>query len=982
MSVEVRHPGDSALGELEALRREVERLHAIASMDRGLLDAVLDHSPHGVIVSDASGKLVLQNRAAERIWAGSASADNVEAWGRYRGFHADGRAFAGDDWAMAQCLRDRVVVEAREVRIQRFDDSFATLVASSAPIFGPGGRLEGAIAVFADISKLKDAEAALQASEHRHSQILDSLSAMVYCKTSDSRVVFANRAARAYYTLGEIDPRRRDNSDVYEQGRTVEVLAEPYTDASGEVRYFDVVKSPLFDRHGKVVQVIGVARDVTERRRAARRLTAHHAMTAVLADASSQAAAVPRILEALAVALEWEFAGWWEVTADRAHLACSALWRAPTLIDADDFEAMTRTLRFARGEGLPGQVWAEGVPLWMQDLRTAPPIPRSQAADQAGLHGAFAFPVLVGTRVVGVIDFFSRRAQAPDEELLHMVRALGHQLGQFVERTRAQQAVAESEAAKAAVLAAALDCIVVMGEDGTVLEWNPAAVQVFGYRRDEALGRDMAELIVPERHREAHRRGLARYLATGEGPMLDKRLELAAIRKDGSEFPVELAITAVHAGERRFFTGYLRDISERRRTWEMQRFLLEASKELASSLEYEATLRRVARLAVPALADWCVIDIVETDGSLRRVEVAHSDPTLELEALEWQSQHPANPGADGGVHQVVRSGQPLVVPEISASTLAAAASNAAHLALLQKISIRSYMIVPLRARGRIVGAISLIAAESNLRYSDADLPVAEELARRAAIAVDNARLFKEREELIHSLERSNADLDAFAHVTSHDLKAPLRGIASLAQWLEEDMEGKLSDQARHYLALLRGRVDRLAGLIEGVLSYSRAGRQKGTREPVDVAELLRDTIALLAPPTHVRITLAEPLPALQTARVPLQQVFLNLLGNAVKHGTRPGAPLLVRVEARVHDDFCEFAVVDDGPGISAEFHERIWEMFQTLQPRDRVESTGIGLSVVRKIVEQRGGRAWVESTPGAGATFRFTWPRIDRTPSH
>src|SRR6266540_3709463 len=165
-----------SVGELEALRREVERLRAAASKDRGLLDAVLENSPHGVIVCDASGKLILQNRAAERIWAGGATADDVAGWGQYRGFHPDGRAFAADDWAMAECLRDRVVVEAREVHIQRFDDSFAVLVASSAPICAPDGRLEGAIAVFADVTRLKEAEAALQASEHRQSQMLDALS--------------------------------------------------------------------------------------------------------------------------------------------------------------------------------------------------------------------------------------------------------------------------------------------------------------------------------------------------------------------------------------------------------------------------------------------------------------------------------------------------------------------------------------------------------------------------------------------------------------------------------------------------------------------------------------------------------------------------------------------------------------------------------------------------------------------------------------
>lgn len=230
-----------------------------------------------------------------------------------------------------------------------------------------------------------------------------------------------------------------------------------------------------------------------------------------------------------------------------------------------------------------------------------------------------------------------------------------------------------------------------------------------------------------------------------------------------------------------------------------------------------------------------------------------------------------------------------------------------------------------------------------------------------------------RERLIAALERSNAELDQFAYVASHDLKAPLRGIGNLSEWLEEDLGPLLTGAAKEKLHKLRGRVYRMEALIDGILDYSRAGRVRHKAERVEVSRLIGEVTELLAPKTGVAIEVGPSMPVLTTERVPLQQVFMNLVGNALKHARRDDA----RIEVRVADDasFFRFTVKDNGQGIAPEFHERIWGIFQTLEARDKVEGAGIGLSVVRKIVESRGGAAWVESAPGAGAAFHFTWPK-------
>jgi signal transduction histidine kinase len=247
------------------------------------------------------------------------------------------------------------------------------------------------------------------------------------------------------------------------------------------------------------------------------------------------------------------------------------------------------------------------------------------------------------------------------------------------------------------------------------------------------------------------------------------------------------------------------------------------------------------------------------------------------------------------------------------------------------------------------------------------------------LASAQRELVKERGRLAHALdalearsrelERSNRALDDFAHVVSHDLKAPLRSIVNHASWLEEDLGDALPAESRQYLVRLRERAERMRTMIQGVLEYARAGRTHARPERVDVGELLRVVVEMLDPPDTVEVVLEPGMPVLTTERAPLQQVFLNLIGNAVRHAG-PESPR-VRVSAGRREGFHEFAVEDNGPGIPLRMQDRIWTLFHT---GDEAHGTGIGLAVVKKLVETQGGEGWVQSEPGAGATFRFLWP--------
>ncbi|MBI5559291.1 MAG: PAS domain S-box protein [Deltaproteobacteria bacterium] len=224
------------------------------------------------------------------------------------------------------------------------------------------------------------------------------------------------------------------------------------------------------------------------------------------------------------------------------------------------------------------------------------------------------------------------------------------------------------------------------------------------------------------------------------------------------------------------------------------------------------------------------------------------------------------------------------------------------------------------------------------------------------------------------LELSNRELDKFAYVVSHDLKAPLRAIANLSQWIEEDLGNSIPDNIRSHLAMLRGRVQRMESLILGILEYARVGRIGAKKEPVDVQELIADIIDSMPVPEGFLIEISPGMPTLVTSRTQMTQVFANLIDNAVKYCKREDG----RVAITAHDqgDFFEFAVIDNGPGIAPQYHEKIFEIFQTLVPRDEFESTGVGLTVVKKILTEQNCGIKVESDGSQGAAFRFTWPKF------
>jgi signal transduction histidine kinase/methyl-accepting chemotaxis protein len=307
---------------------------------------------------------------------------------------------------------------------------------------------------------------------------------------------------------------------------------------------------------------------------------------------------------------------------------------------------------------------------------------------------------------------------------------------------------------------------------------------------------------------------------------------------------------------------------------------------------------------------------------------------------------------------------------------------------LEPLGIRALMDVPIHLHGKTLGVVCHEHVGAPREWSLEEQDFAASLADMIALQMEaNERRKAERAlasvnehlaETVRELRRSNKELQDFAYVTAHDLKAPLRGIGTLTDWITSDYADKLDTQGQEQLHLLKGRVSRMSELIDSILHYSEIGRTAKCLERVDLRVLVPEVIAQVAPPPTIRVTIEDTLPVVISERVRLIQVFQNLISNAVKYMDKPQG--IIRIGCFEQEQYWTFSVADNGPGIDQKYFGKIFEMFQTLARRDELESTGIGLAVVKKIVELHGGTVWVESTVGEGTTFFFTLPKLNVAP--
>jgi PAS domain S-box-containing protein len=504
---------------------------------------------------------------------------------------------------------------------------------------------------------------------------------------------------------------------------------------------------------------------------------------------------------------------------------------------------------------------------------------------------------------------------------------------------RANQTSYEQEEWLHTTLSSIGDAVIATDRAGRVVWMNPVAEQLTGWQSDDALGKPLRQVfhIVNESTRLPVENPAERALA--EGRIIGLANHTVLIAKDGTERFIDDSAAPIRTarGELQGAVLTFHDISERR------------SRELSLQLA-EQRLRLATDAGRMVVWEWDIVqDRVQTTSTF--AEIAGIDGskvtprTVSMIHADDRARHQA------AVDQIVKEGQSyhhefrVVRPDDG-----------------KTVWIEEWASPVANGDGKIDRVVGVALDISTRKES-------EEEIRRLNIELEGRVAERTAE-----LEAINRELVEFSNVVSHDLRSPLRAISLLSSWISEESGETLPAGAQDHLRKIQQRVVRMEALLNDLMAYTRAGRVRYPVGQVDTAELVRDVINLLDVPTSFAVNVVGPMPRLLTERVPLETVLRHLLGNAVKHHHHPEGGHAT-VAARDLGAWIEFGVADDGPGIEVAHQARIFGVFQTLRPRDEVEGSGMGLATAKRLVEGRGGRIWVESQPGQGSTFCFTWPK-------
>ena len=674
--------------------------------------------------------------------------------------------------------------------------------------------------------------------------------------------------------------------------------------------------------------------DLLLRKRAEQRLQLQYSLSGLLAGAHRIQEVAQPLLASLGTHLSWDLGFLWLREAKEDAMHCAQSWHAAGA-GAPRFEQATCSRLFGRGVGFPGRVWEQKQPIWIADLATESNLPRRDDANAENLRSAVGFPILDRGEVVGVIEFFIHEARESDSDLLDTLRSIGNQIGHFIERSRGEEALRASENRKTAILEAALDCIITIDSRSRIIEWNPAAERVFGYSRKEVLDRSLPQLIIPPRFRELHYRGMERYLETGEGPILGKRIELTGMRADGSEFPVELAITRLPHEQPPLFTAYLRDLSERT---EQQRALRRSEGRYRALFEnvlegvYQSAPNGDILAANPALARMLGFDSPEQllrDANTPDLYTDPADRTARLQELERQGEL-----RNAELKLRRRDGTELVVLENTRVVRDEAGDVLFYEGTLTDITERKR---------------------------------AEEELRAAKEAAESA---------------NRAKRDFLANM-SHELRTPLNAILGYSEMLQEEAEDlslsalipdlqKIQTAGRHLLALINDVLD---------LTKIEAGRMQMYLESFEVSAVVREVAETVKPLMETNgntldIRLGPAVGRMYGDLTKVRQSLFNLLSNAAKFTSRGAVTLGAERQKSDARDWITFSVADTGIGIAREKLENIFEAFsQADTSTSRVYGgTGLGLAITREFCRLMGGDIEVESELSQGSRFTIRLP--------
>lgn len=696
---------------------------------------------------------------------------------------------------------------------------------------------------------------------------------------------------------------------------------------SGEV-LIGVLSAEVIEFNGEKC-VLATVTNITERRRSEQRLAAQYAVTRVLSESNTLEEGTPRILQLVGETLGWTIGALWHVEDAAEVVRCVEIWHAPSF-EAVAFVQLTREMTFKRGVGLPGRVWAEAQPAWVEDVVVDANFPRAQAADKEGLHAAVGFPILIRGHVLGVIEFFSSEIRQPDEEMIRMMTTVGNQIGQFIERRRAEQALHETNQTLQALIQASPVAIINLDPQGIVKLWNPAAERIYGWSEQEVLNKPLP--TVPSDREEDYRRD---HESASRGFIFDG-LETRRRRKDGALIDVSISTAPLRnaRGEITSVVALVTDITERKRAEEALR-------------ESEERFRTVAETASDAII---MIDAMSTIVFINaaaenifgyRVEEMRGQPLTMLMPEYLRHLHRQ------GLDRYVRTGE-------------------------KHISWRAVELPGLHKLGQEIPL---------------ELSFGEFIREDRHFFTGIARDITERKELEQALRlraeelaEANRIKDEFLATLSHEMRTPLTSILGWAHLLQA---GTLNEETtERALEAIQRNARSQAQLIEDLLDVSRVitGKLHLEVQPTNLASVIEAAVDAVRPAAEakgVQLTAMLDHSVVVSADPDrLQQVIWNLLSNSIKF---TGAHGRIDLQFERVEEQAQIVIRDTGIGISPDFLPYVFDRFRQADSTSTryYGGLGLGLALVRHLVEMHGGTVQAESPgEGMGASFTVTLPVV------
>ena len=506
----------------------------------------------------------------------------------------------------------------------------------------------------------------------------------------------------------------------------------------------------------------------------------------------------------------------------------------------------------------------------------------------------------------------------------------------ITERKKAEEDIKDSEEKRRLIMSGALDAIICIDTNGNITFWNPQAEKIFGWQQKEIMGQKLSNYIIPENLRSRHDNGMNHYLKTGEANVLNSLLELSAVNKNGEIFPVELTVIPIKQEKEEFFCAFIRDITERKKAEESIR---------QSNERFE----KVTEATNDAIWDWDIVNDNLYRGKGYNILLGY-EVDKNIQAVDfWKDKFHFED-----------------IPLVKESLQKAIEDpNATHWQQEYRIIKNSGEIATVIDRGIIIRnntgkALRMIGAMTDITY-------------RKEYENSLKQLNETLEQNAQQLAVTNKELEQFAYVASHDLQEPLRMVTSFLTQLENKYGDCIDDKGKQYIFYAVDGAKRMRQIILDLLEFSRIGRQENVMEQVDFNELVSDVLILLNNQIEESkaIITVETLPVISTHQIPLRQVFQNLIGNALKYRHNEKAPV-IKIRCTEIPGYWMFSIKDNGIGINKEYFEKIFIIFQRLHNKDDYTGTGIGLAIVKKIINNLNGKIWVESEEGKGTTFYFT----------